>query len=274
MSVVGFGAEPNNPCPTARIAAGTGATLGTTSPLIVPTGSLVRFSGATSTAFQGTIATYAWSIVSRPVGNTVMFSGSNTQPEVELLTETVGNYVVELTVRDSLGVVSCTPARLTVQAVAAPEKRFRVTLLWDTPGDSNPADTFGADMDLHYMHPMGSWNVAPYDIFWRNPTATWAVDSVPELTIDDTDGAGPEEVQHDAPVGPLVYKVGVYYYADNGYGVSNATVSVFVDGVMAFQTQPQPMLGDETFWFPVTIDGATSAVTATNAPVQSGCPIP
>ncbi len=269
VSVVGFGVAPDNLCPTARITTGIGSTA---SPLMVPTGSNVRFSGLSSTAQQGMIATYSWAILSRPAGSTVMFSGSNTQPEVELLTQTAGVYVVELTVRDSLGLVSCMPARLNVQAVDAPAKRFRITLLWDTPADLDQTDTVGTDMDLHYLHPLGEWDKAPYDIFWRNSKASWATDSVPELTIDDTDGMGPEEVEHDAPVGSLIYKVGVYYYADQGLGVSNATVSVFVDGLMTFQTQAQPMSQQESFWSPVTINGANSAVTATNSPVVLGFP--
>lgn len=271
VSATGFGVNPDNLCPTARITAGIAPTLSAVSPLNVPTGSLVTFSGLSSSAQQGTIATYSWALVNKPAGSAAMFSGPNTQSDVELLTQTAGLYVVELTVNDSFGLVSCMPARLNVQVSAPTATRFRVTLTWDTPADSNQTDTMGADLDIHYLHPMGVWDQAPYDIFWRNATATWAVNSLPKLTIDDTDGAGPEVVEHDAPNDPLTYAVGVYYYADKGFGASNAVVSVYVDGVLDFQTSPQA-LAEEMFWRPLTISGLTGAVTATGLAPSAGFP--
>jgi hypothetical protein len=272
VSATGFGVNPDNLCPTARIAAGIAPGLSAVSPLNVSTGSLVTFSGLSSTAQQGTIATYSWALVNKPAGSAAMFSGPNTQSQVDLSTQAAGLYVVELTVNDSFGLASCVPARVNVQVSAPTATRFRVTLTWDTPADANQTDTVGTDLDIHYLHPSGIWNQAPYDIFWRNTAATWAANSLPKLTIDDVDGAGPEVIEHDAPMDPLTYAVGAYYYADKGLGVSNAIVSVYVDGVLEFQTSPQALAQEEMFWRPVTINGATGLVTATGLAPSAGFP--
>lgn len=272
VSATGFGVNPDNLCPTARIAAGIAPALSAMSPLSVPTGSLVTFSGISSTAQQGTIATYSWALVNKPAGSAAMFSGPNTQSQVELLTPTPGLYVVELTVNDSFGLISCVPARLNVQVSAPTATRFRVTLTWDTPADANQTDTVGTDLDIHYLHPTGTWDLAPYDIFWRNPTATWGANSLPKLTIDDVDGAGPEVVEHDAPNDPLTYAVGVYYFAAQGFGTSFAIVSVYVDGVLEYQTSPQALASETMFWRPVTINGASGLVTATGLAPSVGFP--
>jgi len=272
VSATGFGLDPGNLCPTARIAAGIAPSLSTVSPLSVTAGSRVTFSGLSSTTQQGTIGEYSWALVSKPAGSTVTFDGPNDAAQVDLVPQATGEYIVELTVADSIGLPSCVPARFNLQVTEAAVVRFRVTLTWDTPADVNQTDTVGTDLDIHYLHPMGTWNQAPYDVFWRNATATWAVNSMPELTVDDTDGLGPEVVEHDAPLDPLTYAVGVYYYADKGLGVSSAVVSVYVDGILEFQTSPQALAKEEMFWRPLTINGATSVVTATGLAPLSGFP--
>jgi hypothetical protein len=105
-------------------------------------------------------------------------------------------------------------------------------------------------MDIHYKRSTGTWNVAPGDIFWRNPTADWGnmgpADD-PSLDIDDTDGAGPENVNHNNPTADT-YAIGVYYYNDNGFGGSTATVRIYLNG--ALETERSKFIaGEANFWY-------------------------
>ncbi|MFB6371518.1 MAG: hypothetical protein ABEN55_00035, partial [Bradymonadaceae bacterium] len=110
----------------------------------------------------------------------------------------------------------------------------------------------GADLDVHYLNPKGQWNEAPYDIFWHNKTGDWGRENYkqddPTLDIDDTDGAGPENVNHNEPKNSQTYSVGVYYYDDNGFGPSYATVRLYVDGKLAKEYKNKYMSGTFDFW--------------------------
>jgi uncharacterized protein YfaP (DUF2135 family) len=92
--------------------------------------------------------------------------------------------------------------------------------------------------------------------------ADWTAtnDGMASVDIDDTDGAGPERIIHDSP-GQKVYQVGVYYYADNGYGASYATVQVYLDGQLAFDYQNQYLATTKQFWFGIEVDWPNKTVT-------------
>ena len=66
-------------------------------------------------------------------------------------------------------------------------------------------------------------------------------------TSANTDGAGPENVNHNEP-GNGVYAVGVYYYDDNGFGPSYATVRIYIDGKLAKEYKNKYMSGTFDFW--------------------------
>src|SRR5690606_14860113 len=142
-----------------------------------------------------------------------------------------GSYRFELRVYEN-GVESCVPAYVFVRATA--DEDVHVQLVWDTPSDPDQTDPTGTDMDIHYKRSTGVWNQEPGDIFWRNRTSDWGnfgLDDDPSLDIDDTDGAGPENVNHNNPTSDT-YSVGVYYYADNGFGASTATVRIYLNGAL------------------------------------------
>jgi hypothetical protein len=79
---------------------------------------------------------------------------------------------------------------------------IRVT--WDTPNDPNQLDTEGTDIDLHLLHPSGEeWNQDPWDCYFANPNPDWGPSGIPNnpyLTIDDVNGAGPEEIVYPDPL--------------------------------------------------------------------------
>ena len=152
-------------------------------------------------------------------------------------------------------------------------------LLWHTPGDPNEFDEgpqAGTDLDLHFVHPYaggqdldndgnpdGYFN-DPFDCFWYNPHPDWGtvdpnLDDNPGLDRDDTDGAGPENMNLNVPENDMVYKVGVHYWQDpksqqfpNGFGPSEATVRVFIFGTEVWK-KSDVELNEKDMWEVTTI---------------------
>ncbi|MFB6371514.1 MAG: hypothetical protein ABEN55_00015, partial [Bradymonadaceae bacterium] len=178
---------------------------------------------------------YEWSIVERPQGSTARLKPSSRVPKPELFLDRAGTYRVELTVYDEFGNASgCRGKQATVEIRACPCNDLHVQLVWETPRDSDPTDGEGTNLDLHYLHPNGEWNAAPYDIHADIRTADWGQpgDSSddPSLDVDDTDGGGPENINHNGLEAGKSYAVGVYYRDDDGFGPSYATVRIYRDG--------------------------------------------
>jgi hypothetical protein len=163
-----------------------------------------------------------------------------------------------------------------------PPEGIRVELVWETPGDPDSSDVGGgqgSDLDLHFIHPLGSWDVPPYDCFWRNKEPNWGdrdlAEDDPHLDIDDTDGWGPEVITLAHPEGnaqePFIYRVGVFYYSDHNYGPSDATVRIFVDGGGPHSVTFSGF-EDRQFWDVATIEWPSGEVTATNRLYPHGFP--
>jgi len=102
----------------------------------------------------------------------------------------------------------------------------------------------GSDLDLHFAHQNahgpdldGDGNPDPWfdkqwDVFWYNTKPNWGsfdpnVRDDPSLDRDDTDGAGPENLNLSVPEDGVTYAIGVHYWNDWGFGASDATVKVF-----------------------------------------------
>ena len=80
--------------------------------------------------------------------------------------------------------------------------------------------------------------MSPYDCFWFNAYPDWAdygAAGDPGLDRDDTDGAGPENINLDGPEDGAVYPIGVHNWDDHGYGNSFATVRVYVYNVLVYE---------------------------------------
>jgi hypothetical protein len=207
-------------------------------------------------------------------------------PTAQFFVDLAGTYVLELRVRDNLGLSSTdceTSQRVVIEAV--PDQAILVQLTWETPGDADETDTDGADLDLHLLHPnANSWFQSPYDCFYQNPQPDWGqLDNPaddPTLDIDDVNGAGPENISLDQPENTDLlgapYLVGVHSYrtlSQDGatdFGPSKAVVRIFVDGELAwdFTEDDGPghrvMQAADHFWDVAAIEWPSRRITTRN----------
>jgi hypothetical protein len=171
-----------------------------------------------------------------------------------------GTYVLELRVRDNLGLdsIACdNPARVVI--VAKPDQAIHVQLVWRTPEDPDETDTTGTDLDLHLLHPNAqNWFTSPYDCHYANPAPDWnALEDPrddPSLDIDDINGSGPENINLDEPEDTDLlgapYLIGVHYYqsadrvTQEDFGSSFAKVRVFLNGELAWDFSGDEEAGD------------------------------
>jgi hypothetical protein len=222
----------------------------------------IMFDGSGSISAYGHIVDYEWTILSRPQDSTQRLLPDNSSVNPRLFLDSIGTYEIELVVRDDSGALSCGERAIITINVESNDDVY-IHLVWDTPGDPDQTDTFGTDLDLHYMHPNGRWNEQPWDIFWRNSSANWgdpasSLDD-PSLDINDTDGGGPETIRHSG-LENLEYRVGAYYYSDHTLGASNATLRIYVHGALAFEIAQRHMPRSGAFWDAAAIDWPSGVV--------------
>lgn len=244
----------------------------------------VKFDGTDSTDPDGSVQRYEWSILEKPQGSTTRLTPTSSAPKPEMKLDIAGNYRVELKVYDDGGTVSC-GNQAVVDINAIPEEAIHVQLVWDSPNDPDETDDSGTDLDLHFLNPdppRGSgdwdWSQAPYDIYYDNKTQDWGEEGVssdnPSLDIDDTDGAGPENINLNNPpnTGANPYKVGVYYFDDHGYGESYATVRIFIRGSLKKAYKNKFMAGTGVFWHVADISWPSRAITDVDSRYPNGYP--
>ena len=215
-----------------------------------------------SSSPAGAIAKWHWAST-QPYGAHHAFVPGPSFPNPTVTVNTAGTYTFCCEVVDVAGTPGCAPA--CVEVLVIPEKAIHIELLWSTPADPDETDKgpgAGADLDLHFSHPLAAsadldcdgapdpWFSNPFDVFWFNAKPEWgssnpAIDDNPSLDLDDTDGAGPENLNLCAPEGtvskPVDYVIGVHYWDDHGYGTSYATVNVYLMGVLVLQEVDVPM---------------------------------
>ena len=216
---------------------------------------------------NGAIVAYDWAFVSRPIGSTSRLTPSSAVANPMLFLDVAGIYELELRVTDEANAMSCAPSRVTIEA--RPDEDLSIELTWETPSDADQNDDFGTDLDLHYKRAGGDWGDRLYDIFWQNTTSDWGVindpSDDPSLDIDDTDGKGPENINHDNPPTGL-YRIGVYYYDDNGFGASYATVRAYSSGVLIYEGRDKYMQSETFFWDVIEINEAGQVVVTQGFP--------
>lgn len=211
---------------------------------------MVTLTSACSLAAPGHVLTkYEWT-VQQPTGSASTFVPNAKQKTVSFLPNVAGDYKFQLQVYDELGTASCAVATRILHVV--PDNKLHVELTWDTPGDPDPTDDKGADLDLHLAHPDAPtvpgqpdldgngdpdpWWAQCYDCFWINKAPTWPdlsdPDDDPNVDLDDTNGQGPENISMAWPLENEQYWVGVYYWSDGGFGPSTPRVRIYLDKVL------------------------------------------
>ena len=228
---------------------------------------VLHLKGDQSTAPPGAVATWAWS-VEQPVGSQSVFVPEASFPNPTFEANVAGTYLFRLVVANESGKKSA-PQELSV--VVIPNEVIHVELLWDTPKDpdqTGEGPEAGADMDLHFLHPYASgpdldgdgapdgWFDQPFDCFWFNPNPNWgsfdpAVDDDPGLDRDDTDGAGPENMNLNIPESGKTYRVGVHYWHDHKYGPSVVTLRVYIYATLVWERRAR--LHNHDMWEAATI---------------------
>ena len=238
VPITGAGAQAECPIPVIKVAEGEE---------VIPQ-TVLHLDGTGSYAPFGNIEKWDWK-VEQPEGNQQIFVPTTTDPAPVFNVNVVGVYTFKLDVWDETGTKSggdgCPTAAFTV--VVQPDKAIHVELTWETPGDEDETDTGhgkGTDADLHFTHIMADgpdldedgepdpWFDEKWDCFWYNDNPDWAsfdpnADDDPTLDRDDTDGAGPENLNLGTPEDGMTYRIGAHYWDSHGFGNIFATARVF-----------------------------------------------
>ncbi|MFY1827504.1 hypothetical protein ACN47A_16405 [Myxococcus fulvus] len=170
--------------------------------------------------------TYAWGLVSLPVGARAQVLSPAASSSVLRLDPVVsGEYEVALTVTDAAGARSLQPTRARV--VAVPAQQLWVDVTW------NNAET---DLDLHVLRNVDAVLGSVDDCHYANPRPDWGAPGLtedPELSRDRLTGFGPEVFGYESPVAGT-YRLAVVLSRENGAvdPRSEATVRVYDRGVL------------------------------------------
>lgn len=208
---------------------------------------------------DGRIVDYNWTVEEKPEGTQVNFgpweddTADSDQSKRRFRLLTAGNYQIGLTLEDNDGFRSCEEGLITVTAI--PDEKVHVELTWTNPEDPDETDEEGSDVDLHLvkMGP-GEWFEEPYDVYYKNPnnggdgsgSGIWNPEN-PSLDIDDTDGAGPENIQMNNPQECQWYAIGVHYFRQR-FGTAYATVRVYINERLVFEKLNKPLVEGKQFW--------------------------
>lgn len=236
----------------------------------------ILLDGSESSDEDGRITSFDWRVIKKPEDISInLKTPSNAQGEADdervfrLLT--AGEYKIGLKVQDNDGFVSCNEAVATITAI--PNEQVHVELTWTNPKDPDEQDERGSDVDVHMvkMGP-GKWFDAPYDIYFQNQgsqgdSGIWNPES-PSLDIDDTNGAGPENIQMDDPARCQWYAVGVHYYKQL-FGTAYATIRIYINEELVYEKLNQPLTQGGQFWDVARIHWPTGQVFDYDRRLQS-----
>jgi hypothetical protein len=200
-------------------------------------GTVVELDGSGSADPDGQVVRYAWRPLEAPAPVSLQTSDGGARATLNL--DQPGTYLIELVVFDDDGAISCAaPAQA---RLVATRNDIRVEVDWRTPGDPNPNDGVGANVDLHYLHPNGRWNERPWDIWEDHPTADWSriqrPDTPPEMLEVTENGPGSEALYHATPEWDREFAVGLHYADDRGLGPSFATLRLLSDDQVVWESR-------------------------------------
>ncbi len=271
VAITGIGSSVVCPTAVGKIAEGE---------QVIPQTVLHLFSDQSFAPAGSSLVERKWT-VQQPPGSASVFVPSDKFPNPTFEANVAGAYKFSLDVWDNNNVKSCVPWESTVLVI--PDEAIHVELVWRTPNDSDETDEgaeAGSDVDLHFVHTkyaVGSgydgdgdgvddpWFNQPFDCFWFTPQPNWGTldptaDDDPSLDRDDTDGAGPENLNLNVPQNGAVYGVGVHYWSDHEFGDAYCTVRIYIYSELVAEVK-DVRLSNLDMWDVATIDWPSAKVT-------------
>ena len=241
------------------------------------------FRGGYQDADGDAMASASWRIVEAPAGSTAE-PNPRDDLNTRIFADLLGDYVLELEVRDVNGGIGRCTTRLSTES----EDELRVEMVWN----ANARDD-RSDVDMHLKRsPAAEWFDAGDtgdDCFYRNctvcggsssenegpcreeiaaynndpnrsppPQVMWSApldDDDPRLDLDDVEGNGPENINVKQPREGALLRLGVHYWDDDGFGPSTVSVRIYCANALAREFEPlilQPTgaagNGETEFW--------------------------
>ena len=193
-------------------------------PSNVSIGDQVTIDGGTSTDPNQLDLTYHWSALQIPVGSSASVTTATDSTSVNMDIDLAGVYQVGLVVENSNGQRS--PQAECLWNVE-PAADIYAELSWQ---DSQ------ADFDLHLSTTYDGLFQFESDCCWCNPEPAWSSTSAanPVLLNDSEDGSEAEVIEiAQAEDGEYYFRV--HYFSDNGAGSSDATLRIYVEGLLVAQ---------------------------------------
>jgi hypothetical protein len=219
--------------------------------------------GTASYDSDGVVVEWRWTIDASPEGSGIEILPAIDAPQSERIRfrpDLVGSYRVGLVVVDDDGLES-EPAFWEFAVTDA--SGLRLELTWDR-------DITDVDLHLVSEQPDAAFFAEPWDCYFQNDAPDWGIvgqtDDDPYLPADDDDGFGPEVIGLRAPAAGS-YRILTHYYCDDGFGGTQATLRVFVNGTnLAESTANLVRTGDLWDVATLTFDasGAVALVMSTS----------
>jgi hypothetical protein len=231
---------------------------------------LLQFKDRSYDPLGGNIANWSWTAL-QPPGSQQIFDPSNAWKDPKFQPNVAGTYTFILSVQNEDG---CRAECERVIEVLPPQG-LHVELTWTTPQDPDETDQCweqndcGSDMDLHVVHPLagsgGGYRLDAtgevmgyfdpiYDCNWTNKQPQWRNPPIedprymPNLDLDDTDGAGPENFTLTFPEPDKCYRVGVHYYDEHDWGASYPTIRVYCDSTEVYNLRLTKAMYEWDMW--------------------------
>ena len=185
------------------------------------------------------VVSWRWTLT-QPDGSVSLLRPSADIAEPRFEANVVGHYEIGVTLTTASGQSAHVVLAMSVITSSA----LHVELLWHTPGDIDESDEGmtlggaprGSDVDLHLLaRPDALWFDQDDDCYFSNKDPDWQQPDwtrAPHLDRDDTDGAGPENINVTVLDESACYRIGVHYWDDWGYGASIAAVRVYLGGAL------------------------------------------